>query len=54
MLVLHVLCLSHPCASLARTVLTPSSFLAGAMEPLAILRYRTPTQLVVSEVKSEK
>ena len=27
-LVLHVLCPSHPCASLARTVLKPLSFLA--------------------------
>ena len=52
-LVLHVLCPSHPCASLARTVLKPLSFLAGTLSPLAILRYRPPTQLVVkwSEVK---
>ena len=30
-LVLHVLCPSHPCASLARTVLKPLSFLAGTL-----------------------
>ena len=38
---------SHPCASLARNVLKPISFLAGALEPLAIFRHRPPTQLVV-------
>ena len=41
------LCPSHPCASLARTVLKPLSFLAGTLQPLAILRYRPPTLLVV-------
>ena len=30
-LVLHILCPSHPCASLARTVLEPLSFLAGTL-----------------------
>ena len=42
-LVLHVLCPSHSCASLARTVLKPLSFLAGTLQPLAILRYRPPS-----------
>ena len=35
-LVLHVLCPSHPCASLARTVLKPLSFLAKKMASLAL------------------
>ena len=35
-LVLHVLCPSHPCASLARTVLKPLSFLAEKMASLAL------------------
>ena len=35
-LVLHVLCQSHPCASLARTVLKPLSFLAKKMASLAL------------------
>ena len=35
-LVLHVLCPSHPCASLARTVLKPLSFLAKKMAILAL------------------
>ena len=35
-LVLHVLCQSHPCASLARTVLKPLRFLAKKMASLAL------------------
>ena len=59
-LVLHVLCPSHPCASLARTVLKPLSF-AQAIHALVlhVLSLSLPTlstsfQLVVNEVKKKK